>query len=339
MPSICFVGNYSHFSGALEVFRNVARYLKGQGWTTAYLYHRHRARDVQPDMAMFDHVHEVNDEEHDRDRLAHRCATFANQFDIVHTTLIPIQWRFLFKMAVTKPMVETYHSSDGWNWMKEEFKQRLAGNIERPADVTTAISMGLAKLIARDIGIQVEPIFNGIRIPDQVFHGGPYVSFCGRIAYDKGLDEWLKIADSIQRNRPGTKFQWIGSPSPDMNPNGMDLLRAGCPWLEITGFQEDTSPFYADTGCLLHTSPSEGLPMVLVEAMAHGVPAVTYNAGESRESHAIVAHNRSDAYDKVIQCLDTWTPEQAQQCQDMMREKFNLDVMGQKYLSIYRDLI
>lgn len=326
MPSVCMIGNFVSFSGALEVYRMAAKHI-GHGWKATYLYHMASKEETRPDLSMFDRVEYVDETIHDRETLGMTIAAIVNQHDICHTSLVPMQWRYCLKRCVKRPIVETYHSIAGWNNCWSQYKQRLAGGIEQPADATVAVSMGLANRIAADTGFQVDCVYNGVEVPEQKAQG-QYVTYCGRIANGKGLDEWLSIALAVRDALPGAKFQWVGSSTYGGEPWLMECLKKACPWLDIVGFIEDPAPYYQRSACLLMTSGAEGLPMSILEAMAHGVPAVAYPAGDTAESGCIIARDASDATAKVLDVLNN--PSLA-----TLAPHFHAPVMAESYRKIY----
>ncbi len=314
--------------------------MKQRGWKTGYLFHRSRPDEVQPDLSMFDVIKHVadNDGERPREDFTAEMAEFANGFDVVHHSLIPLDWRFLFKMALKRPQVETYHSLNGWKHVWGQYRERLGAGIERLPDVVTAISGRLANAISRDLGCPVRTIYNGVDIPAQASTGGRYVTYSGRIAKDKGLDDWMRAALIIRDAVPDVKFQWLGALSPGADPFVFDALKAGCPWLEMPGFVEDIGPYYARTAVLMHLSPNEGLPMVIPEAMAYGAEAVAYDVGDTRESGAILVNSPEHA---AAVAIDKLTQPEGLAWRTRQREtsaRFSMETMGAAYLDIYESL-
>lgn len=66
----------------------------------------------------------------------------------------------------------------------------------------------------------------------------------------------------------------------DLYPNKFDYIDDGLN-IEWQGPIKDTDQFYKTIDCLILTSKYEGFPNVIGEAMMHGVPVITTNAGES----------------------------------------------------------
>jgi glycosyltransferase involved in cell wall biosynthesis len=62
--------------------------------------------------------------------------------------------------------------------------------------------------------------------------------------------------------------------------------------LEIAGWQDDLSKFYAEADIVLVTSRYEGYGLVIVEALASGVPVLSTDVGVAREAGAMVTSAR-----------------------------------------------
>lgn len=335
--SVLFAGNYLHYSGAFEVFRSIARILKSQGVKTGYAYHRRRDGDIIPDLSMFDSLHFIDEEKFgdNREELGREFSDVANLYEVIHASLLPLQWRFALKKRLNIPCIETYHSADGWKRCWNQYRIRLEGGVEKPPDATISVSNGLAELIRSDSGIEAKRIYNGVAIPESPGPGGPYVTYCGRIAHDKGLDDWLKIAVRIKNQLSSAKFQWVGDTSPMYDKFAFRCLQAGCPWLEVTGFTEDPSRFYQRAGVLLLTSRSEGLPMVILEAMAHGVPSVAYDIGDIRETTAELVYDAGQAEASALRWLTCGCAGKRQAIRAIAQDTFSAERMASEYRGVY----
>lgn len=98
-----------------------------------------------------------------------------------------------------------------------------------------------------------------------------------RNSYEKGLDRLLEIWSLVFQKYPDWKLDIYGTLSPDENliplANALGIastVRFYPPVLEVT-------TLYANASMLVMTSRSEGLGLVLLEAMASGLPCVAYD--------------------------------------------------------------
>jgi glycosyltransferase involved in cell wall biosynthesis len=91
----------------------------------------------------------------------------------------------------------------------------------------------------------------------------------GRLNYQKNFEIFIDIAKEVRRTHPQAVFVIAGS-----GPEERALRERAGDAVRFLGFVADTVPLYEAVDFLLLTSRFEGLPMVLLEAMAMRVPAV-----------------------------------------------------------------
>ncbi len=112
-------------------------------------------------------------------------------------------------------------------------------------------------------------------------------TFIGRLLYDKGLREFAQAAIQVKKQYPNAIFRIAGAPDP-ANPTNVrdtdwhDWLCAGA--LEYVGALEDVRPLIAASDWIVLPSYREGIPRVLLEAMAMEKPLITTPAAGCRET-------------------------------------------------------
>jgi glycosyltransferase involved in cell wall biosynthesis len=105
--------------------------------------------------------------------------------------------------------------------------------------------------------------------------------FVGRLLTDKGIYELIKTFERLKKEKPKVKLIIVGSPD-EGNPNSVSKgelekwVKEGL--IEWHGFQEDVRPFYCMANCVVLPSYREGVPRVLLEAMAMEKPIITTDA-------------------------------------------------------------
>ena len=105
--------------------------------------------------------------------------------------------------------------------------------------------------------------------------------FVGRLLTDKGIYELTKAFERLKKEKPKVKLIIVGSPD-EGNPNSISKgelekwIKEGL--IEWHGFQEDVRPFYCMANCAVLPSYREGIPRVLLEAMAMEKPIITTDA-------------------------------------------------------------
>ncbi|MBA3438829.1 MAG: glycosyltransferase family 4 protein [Pyrinomonadaceae bacterium] len=107
----------------------------------------------------------------------------------------------------------------------------------------------------------------------------PVIGFVGRLAWEKGPDNFLRVADLIHRARPDVHFVMVGEGSmeKELLPiiNQFDLEDH----VHMAGLYTNMCEAYAAFDIFAMTSRSEGMPFALLEAMACGRPVVSTNVG------------------------------------------------------------
>jgi len=110
--------------------------------------------------------------------------------------------------------------------------------------------------------------------------------FVGRFLKDKGLLELVKAFEKLKVENSKVELYLVGDVD-EGNPQSIkreELKR----WLNKglvnwIGFQKDVRPFYCLADCVVLPSYREGIPRVLLEAMAMGKPIITTDSVGCRE--------------------------------------------------------
>jgi glycosyltransferase involved in cell wall biosynthesis len=112
----------------------------------------------------------------------------------------------------------------------------------------------------------------------------PVVLYCGRFSPEKRWDDAIKAFVKAKERRPGLKLLMAGT----IMPGYEDLVRnmgtgMGVAWdkdtFHVTLPHEEVHLAFAAADVMLHPSEWEGLGMVLLEALAAGLPIISTFAG------------------------------------------------------------
>jgi glycosyltransferase involved in cell wall biosynthesis len=110
----------------------------------------------------------------------------------------------------------------------------------------------------------------------------PVVALVGRIDEQKGQDDYVRAASLVRAAHPDALLLLVGSTAKDDVAEPIrDLIRAEGveDVVRFTGYVDDMPGLYAAIDVLAAPSRSEGFGLMLVEAMAAGVPIVASAAG------------------------------------------------------------
>jgi glycosyltransferase involved in cell wall biosynthesis len=119
------------------------------------------------------------------------------------------------------------------------------------------------------------PARRALGLPDD----GPVIGFVGRLTRSKGIDDLLRAFDVVAAQRPDARLLLVGGFEPD-DPVGSEVRHRieHAPRVHVVGWVEDTTATYGAIDVLAFPSYREGLPNVVLEAQAAGVPVVAYAA-------------------------------------------------------------
>ncbi len=104
------------------------------------------------------------------------------------------------------------------------------------------------------------------------------IVFCGRMEREvKGLDYLLEIITRIHEKDQSRRFVLIGGgPDEKWLRDEIHSKRLD-PWVEVTGKTNEVDKYYQNASLLIHTSRWEGFGLVILEAMAYGIPVVAFH--------------------------------------------------------------
>lgn len=109
--------------------------------------------------------------------------------------------------------------------------------------------------------------------------------FVGRLVGDKGVNELVEAFDRLHREIPATRLLLVGPYENALDPLKAETderIRKG-DGIEAVGSQKDPRPYYATSDALAFPSYREGMPNVVLEAGALGLPSIVTDINGSRE--------------------------------------------------------
>lgn len=125
----------------------------------------------------------------------------------------------------------------------------------------------------------VNPIaFNPKEIPTSTYNKNTIV-WCGRISWEKQPIDVIKMMKFVVDKIPDAKLLVVGDGVDSLKKQMLELIRAfGLENnVEMTGFTLDVGQYYGMASVIVCTSRYEGFPLTLGEAMAFGVPVLSYD--------------------------------------------------------------
>jgi glycosyltransferase involved in cell wall biosynthesis len=154
----------------------------------------------------------------------------------------------------------------------EAYSQALALGL--PADRLTLIPNGvdLKTYCANRTGIS-------FRKAQHIPPNAPLVGFVGRLAWEKGPDQFVQVAKYVHDQMPDVHFAMVGE-GPMEAELAVLIDQAGlADVFHLAGLWTNTWEVYPAFDILAQTSRVEGMPFCLLEGMACGTPVVAMGVG------------------------------------------------------------
>lgn len=192
--------------------------------------------------------------------------------------------------------------SRGWTWTtwKVRLYERIDRFMLRLADRVVCVSEGQAQKV-RKVGVpeaRIRTICNSIDMERfasvdpaagarlRALFPGPMrhvVVAVGRLSPEKGFDQLVQAAEIVCQQRHDVGFALIGD-GPLAQPLREQIAACGLAHrFVLAGFREDVDQLLPHAACLVQSSHTEGMPNVVLEAMAAAIPVVATAVGGTPE--------------------------------------------------------
>lgn len=240
-------------------------------------------------------------------------------------------------------------------WTHESARTRLYYRIDNLClpryEQVVAVSPPLEKH-CRKIGVNASRLTyipNGIELADYVpqpreSHDTFDIGVVGRLSVEKGVDRAIDTVATLRRKYPHIRLHLVGD-----GPERKNLERQARDMgvyhnVIFHGWQKQTLPFYNRFDMLLLPSHTEGLPNVVLEAMAMNVPVAATNVGgvsdllNDGQCGVLMQPEETDAWALVIAPLIVSAArrdELARRARLRVRERFTFAKRMQRMCEVY----
>ena len=174
------------------------------------------------------------------------------------------------------------------------------------------------------------------------------IGMVGRLANEKGCDVLLRSISEIRGEFPGARVVFVGEgPLRDSLKQLAQSLGMENS-VHFAGYREDMPSIYAGFDVFVLASSYEGLPMVILEAMASGKPVIATRVGEiprvieSENTGVLIEPNKTEALrDALLRLLrdSNLREEMGKRAASHVIRYFSIDQMSRAYLDVYRDVV
>jgi glycosyltransferase involved in cell wall biosynthesis len=170
----------------------------------------------------------------------------------------------------------------------------------------------------------------------------------GRLLKQKGIPEFVNIARHVRKKVPGARFVLAGEEE-SRHPNRVDMeWLNSSPDIEYVGRLLDVFPLLSEADLLLFPSYyREGVPRVVMEAAATGLPTVAFDVPGVREAvrdkkTGFLITNRDVG--QMTECVLQLLRDQelrlklGRNAHELAKEAFDIRAVQEAYLNVYRKL-
>lgn len=227
-----------------------------------------------------------------------------------HGTIASIYARLLGRLS-GRPVIYTVHGLPrGAKGVFRKYGTQICVRfLERWLQSTTAAYIPVSKALRREVaewGIddrRIHLIYNGIdsesdireedirsfrkcwltsRANHEVW-SGPVIGTVARLSYEKGVDQFIRVAARIRSHLPKTCFVVVGDGPERERLHKLAIELRLSDHIVFTGYMRDPRPALANMHVYVQTSRQEGFGLAALEAQAAGLPVVAWDTGGLNE--------------------------------------------------------
>lgn len=159
----------------------------------------------------------------------------------------------------------------------ELYRRLYFKTIDKNADVVVTLTHGDAKEWEKAKRVEVIPNFTMMRPATQSYDcNSKRVIVVGRLEWQKGYDNLIKIWEIVSNKHPDWELAIFGEGTLKDSLYSM-IKTMGLTNIEIYPFTPNISQEYSKSAIFTLSSRFEGFPLVLLEAMQHGLPCIAFN--------------------------------------------------------------
>jgi glycosyltransferase involved in cell wall biosynthesis len=184
-----------------------------------------------------------------------------------HCKNYPIEWRWTIAENLASRFVDRMVA------VSHHTKSELMQYEKIPESRLTVIHNGINPRLTRTVSLEAMRRELGFS-PDQLI-----VGTIGRLEPQKGLDLLLAAVPAVSESCPNARFLIVGGGSLEAELKAQARSLGIADRVVFTGWRTDAIDLMQLLDCFVSTSNFEGLPMVMLEAMAFGKPMVATAVG------------------------------------------------------------
>ena len=174
------------------------------------------------------------------------------------------------------------------------------------------------------------------------------IGAAGRFSPEKGFAVFVEAAALVVPQRPEAGFALFGDGPLRADLERLIAQRGLQGKFVLGGFRNDLSQFLPNLDVAVMSSHTEGLPVILLEAGAAGVPTVATAVGgipevleDGRNGYLVPSGDAPALAQRIVSLLDNESVRLAlgRAARDRIRNEFSFTAMSQKYHKLFKELV
>ncbi len=174
-------------------------------------------------------------------------------------------------------------------------------------------------------------------------------TFVGRLVKDKGINELIEAFVKLQKKVPNAKLLLVGNEEPELDPLWPETQTEikNNKAIITTGWVEDVRPYLSISDVFVFPSYREGMPNVVLQAGAMGLPQIVTDINGSNE---IITHNKNGIiipvkdkealYEAMLKLKDkNLRKKLSENARSIIKEKYEQQILWQALLEEYQYLL
>lgn len=227
------------------------------------------------------------------------------------------------------------------------YRKYYLGIIDNKADAVVCLTKGDANEWQKAKHVEIIPNFSVMPVYSHTTNEEKRVIAVGRLEWQKGYDRLIKIWSLVTRKHPDWQLDIFGEGRLEEKLKNK-INESGLKNMKIHPFTSNINQEYAVSSICVLASRFEGFALVLLEAMRHGVPCVSFDCkygpkdvvDNKKNGYVIENGDITEFANKICYLIEK--PEIRKQFSNSAIKKadvFNVDIIMKQWTTLFDSLI